>query len=126
MGCGRCGNAELLPSCALNAAIPSVEVETGSFQFGPTISKDFILNEGGVLSTFIKPEIIWNFEQSNTATSFVNEAGIADEGVRGRIEGGFRATNATGGNTSLSVNYDGIGDNDFSSWGIRIGLRQHF
>ena len=105
---------------SLNALIPSVEVETGTFEFGPTFSKDFKTDKGSMYSPFLTVEGIWTFSQKNTATNFGNQVNLANEGVRARLEAGVDVYNHNGSRFNFSANYDGIGNNSFASWGLEL------
>ena len=105
---------------SLNVLIPSVEVETGTFEFGPTFSKDFKTDKGSMYSPFLTVEGIRTFSQKNTATNFGNQVNLANEGVRARLEAGVDVYNHNGSRFNFSANYDGIGNNSFASWGLEL------
>lgn len=65
---------------SLNVNIPSVEIETGLFEFGPTISRDFVANGGAKYSPFLTVEGIWTFSRKNSATLLIDENILGDEG----------------------------------------------
>ena len=110
---------------SLNVDIPSVEDETGTFEFGPTFSQDFI-TYSGVYSPFLTVEGIWTFSQRNTADRFINQSSLADNGARARLETGIDFYSYNGSRFNFSANYDGIGDNRYSSWGLGFQLDYAF
>jgi hypothetical protein len=110
----------------LNVAIPSIDVETGTLEFGPTFSTALTLGEFLSFEPYVTIEGIWTFMQKNTATSFTEQPGLEDEGLRGRIEVGADLAHANGASLSGSLFYDGIGASDFSAWGGRLRIGKQF
>lgn len=111
---------------SLGVAIPAVAVETGTLEFGPTISTQMELAEGVAVEPFTTVEGIWTFRQENTATAFSNQPGLADRGLRGRAEIGVRLTGEHAWLFSASAYFDGIGDPEFSAWGMKSSLDRQF
>ncbi len=111
---------------SLLVPIPSVTTETGIFEFGPTISRKMVMEDGTVFMPFTTVTGIWTFEQTNTATALSSQPGLAEEGIRARVEAGFDVANDKGLSLSLSGHYDGIGDEGFESYGGRARIGQKF
>lgn len=111
---------------SLGVAIPSVSIETGTLEFGPTFSWRMNLDRWGVIEPYATVKGIWTFLQENTATAFSEQPGLADPGLRGRAEVGIRLTGDHQWNLSAAANFDGIGDDDFSAWGMKLGLDRRF
>lgn len=107
---------------SLSVAIPSLEVETGSFTFSPAIRYRYDLAQGGSFEPFASLESIWTFDQSNTAAFALGNGGFIDTGLRGRFEAGFDFVRASGMRLNTTGFYDGIGTDDFSSWGAQLRL----
>ncbi|PHP64769.1 hypothetical protein CSC94_22470, partial [Zhengella mangrovi] len=110
----------------LNVTIPSFTVSTGTFEFGPTISTKKVLENDMVFSPYLNFKGIWTFDQTNTATGFTAQPGLAEEGIRGRAEVGFGLADDAGFSTNLSAFYDGIGEKDFEAWGLTLSLKKKF
>jgi hypothetical protein len=111
---------------SLSVFIPSVEIKTGEATFGPDFEWTLTRENGGVLSPKIGFDLIWTFQQDNTATAFTNAPGLNDTGVRGRIEGGLTYINPEGVTVGANLFYDGIGGGDYQSWGGTASLRFGF
>ncbi|MCY6382447.1 autotransporter outer membrane beta-barrel domain-containing protein [Hoeflea prorocentri] len=111
---------------SLGAVIPEVTVETGTFEFGPTISAAMPLDNGMTFVPFTTVTGIWTFAQRNTATTVSGQPRLAEEGVRSQLEIGFDAKGENGFSLSASGFYDGLGDEDFEAYGGTIGLRHSF
>lgn len=102
---------------SLNVVIPSVEVITGTMYFGPQISRSFKIENGMMFTPFMSIKGIWTFEQENTSANLPGRTTASSEGVRARVEAGFRLSSSNGLDVSLSGNYDGIGDDNLETWG---------
>jgi len=66
---------------------PSIEVETGTLAFGPTLSRS-IEARSKAIDPFVTTEEIWTFLQENTATSLTSQPGLGETGLRGNFEAG--------------------------------------
>jgi len=110
----------------LGLPIPEIEIATGTFEFGPKISYRMELESGMSFEPFLSLEGIWTFEQKNTGTSATSSPGLADTGLRGRGEVGFALSGGHAGSWSASAFYDGVGDDDFESWGGRLRFSKSF
>jgi len=108
----------------LGVAIPSVSVETGTLEFGPTFTTEIQLGDGFAFAPTFAFEGIWTFHQENTATAVSSQPGLAEEGVRAKAEVGGTLTNGNGLSISGSLSYDGIGSDDYEAWGgkLRVGV----
>ncbi|CAN7403178.1 IPT/TIG domain-containing protein [Aminobacter sp. LjRoot7] len=110
----------------LGLPIPEIEIATGTFEFGPKVSYRMELDSGMSFEPFMSLEGIWTFEQKNTGTSATSSPGLADTGLRGRGEVGFSLSGGPVGSWSASAFYDGVGDDDFESWGGRLRFNKSF
>jgi hypothetical protein len=102
---------------SLSVAIPSVEIKTGEVTLGPDFVWALTRENGGVFSPHIGFDLVWTFQQNNTATAFTSAPGLDDTGIRGRVEGGFSYLNPQGVEVGASLFYDGIGGGDYSAYG---------
>ncbi len=110
----------------LGLPIPEIEIATGTFEFGPKFSYRMELDSGMSFEPFVSLEGIWTFEQKNTGVSATSSPGLADTGLRGRGEVGFSLSGGHVGSWSASAFYDGVGDDDFESWGGRLRFNKSF
>ncbi|WP_137929736.1 hypothetical protein [Mesorhizobium comanense] len=94
--------------------------------FGPNIGTDVQLEGGLVMTPFVNLQGIWTFMQDNTATSATATPGLAQTGLRGRAETGFALSAGNGMSIDASAFYDGLGSDDYSSWGGKLGLSHRF
>lgn len=112
---------------SLGITIPSVDVETGTLEFGPTFSTDYALANGLLFSPYLSFEGIWTFLQENTATVVSNQPGLEDEGLRAKAEIGAAIRAANGLSMGGSVYYDGIGSSsNFEAWGGKLMVNKAF
>ncbi|WP_422133998.1 HYR domain-containing protein [Endozoicomonas sp. ALD040] len=111
---------------SLNVAISSVEVETGVFQFGPTVRKDFKMSTDTRLSPFLTFEGIWTFKQKNSAPVPSGSSGLAGEGFRAMLKTGINLYSSNGVSFYCSAYYDGIGDGDFEASGLDLRFDLQF
>lgn len=110
----------------LGLPIPEIEIATGTFEFGPKFSYRMELDSGMSFEPFVSLEGIWTFEQKNTGASATSSPGLADTGLRGRGELGFSVSGGSVGSVSASAFYDGLGDDDFESWGGKLRFNKSF
>ena len=110
----------------LGNQIPSINVETGTLEFGPTISTKLDIGPGMTVMPNISFKGIWTFLQENEARDYAGDPGrFADTGLRGELGLGVDIASANGATLGLSGSYDGIGDGDYEAWSamLRIGQR---
>ena len=111
---------------SLSVAIPALTITTGVLSVGPTFEWTLQRDSGAVLTPSLGFDLIWTFEQENTATQFTGAPGLDDTGLRARIEAGIGYTSQKGVTLGGSVFYDGIGSNTYESWGARATIRFNF
>lgn len=107
---------------SLSVFIPEVEIKTGEASFGPDFEWTLKQDNGGVFLRRVGFDVIWTFQQDNTATQFTGAPGLDDTGVRGRVEAGLAFIDPRGVEVSGGVFYDGIGGGDYSAWGGTLKL----
>ncbi len=102
---------------SLNVGIPSQTVGLGQLRFGP----DFSTVIQGANHSIIEPRFtidgIYNFG-NRSGNPLVNNTSNESDGWRARIETDVSITNRHGTQLQLGVNYDGIGQSDFESYGV--------
>jgi hypothetical protein len=110
----------------LDVTIPSFSSGTGQVDFGPTLRYQDL--SGGQLSLepFVTLKGIWTFYQESTAAAASGSPGLTGEGLRGKVEGGLDIGTFDGLSFSGSMFYDGIGDDDYKSWGGRVRVSNRF
>lgn len=111
---------------SLGLDIPSISIATGTLEFGPTLSYRMELDNGMSFEPFATLEGIWTFKQENTATAATSSPGLGETGLRGRGEIGFTLSGQSASSLSSAIFYDGVGDDDFQSWGGRLRFNRRF
>jgi len=111
---------------SLSVFIPSVEIRTGEATFGPDFEWAIKRESGGMLLPYVGFDLIWTFEQDNTATAFTNAPGLEETGLRGRVDAGFTYESPDGVTLGAGLFYDGIGEGEYESWGGTAMLRFGF
>ena len=110
---------------SLGIAIPSQTVDQGEVSFSPRLSHLVEFNNGSTLRPFVQLEGIYTFgadpEGGLVALIPVDFDGLAGQ-LRGRAETGFDFHADGVLRASLSGFYDGIGSDDFSNYGLRLGV----
>uniref|UniRef100_UPI002B264FAF autotransporter outer membrane beta-barrel domain-containing protein n=1 Tax=Thalassovita sp. TaxID=1979401 RepID=UPI002B264FAF len=106
---------------SLGVPIPGQKVSLGQLRLGPNFSRRFEMLGGDVWEPFFTFDAIYNFSDASGASLSAN-ATTESDGLRGRLEGGFNYTNREGLQFSMTANYDGIGQNDFESYGAGFKL----
>ena len=110
---------------SLGIAIPSQTVDQGEVSFSPRLSHLVEFNNGSTLRPFVQLEGIYTFgadpEGGLVALIPVDFDGLAGQ-LRGRVETGFDFHADGVLRASLSGFYDGIGSDDFSNYGLRLGV----
>lgn len=110
---------------SLNVAIPGFVIETGYLEFGPEFAYAIELESGATLLPSLTLQGVWTFEQENSAAAPSNAPGLADTGLRGRVELGLGYAEP-GFSFSAAAFYDGVGETDFTAWGARVKLSLGF
>ncbi|WP_195179316.1 HYR domain-containing protein [Mesorhizobium sp. INR15] len=110
----------------LGVDVPSIDVRTGQFAFGPNISTNVQLEGGLLLTPFVDLQGIWTFMQDSTATAATATPGLSQTGLRGRAETGFELAAGNGMSINASAFYDGLGSSSYSAWGGKLGLSHRF
>lgn len=96
-------------------AIPAQTTTLGEFNLGPEFSRDYMLTNGNTLRGIFGMSAVTNFDVSSTSGSQAFPLGNGT--VRGRVDLGFTTTTGNGWALSASGFYDGIGINNYQSYG---------
>ncbi|MEP0940752.1 MAG: hypothetical protein ABJH63_13190 [Rhizobiaceae bacterium] len=83
----------------------------GEVRFGPTLSHDFLQDDGTVFRPRIGVNGVWNFSINNGASSQGAVLGNGD--IRARVDVGLALVDAQSWAFNLSGFYVGIGVNDY-------------
>jgi hypothetical protein len=110
----------------IGVTIPSTEVSMGEFEFSPTVRYRYELADDAVFTPFASVEGIWTFEHEDTAAFALGPEAFIDNGVRGRVEAGFDFVRPGGMRLSGLSFYDGVGEDDFTSWGAQLRVSWSF
>ncbi len=107
----------------IGTAIPGLTFETGTLDFGPTLSRTIALHDALSLTPHAGAKGIWTFASTSTADRFqTNPQTLAREGLRMAVDAGLTLATENGTHLTLSGAYDGIGDNSYEAWSIKAGL----
>ena len=89
-------------------------------EFGPEFGTRFVMPDGTTFEPHISVKGLWDIGGNLDTT--VNGVEAGHEDLRAKIEGGFLAQSAYGPSLRLTFSYDGIGDEDFASYGGQMFL----
>lgn len=95
--------------------IGSQTVTLGEVRFGPTLSHDFLQDDGTVFRPRIGVNGVWNFDVNNEASSQGAVLGTGD--IRARLDAGVTIIGTNLWSLDLSGFYDGIGINNYEAYG---------
>lgn len=105
-------------------AIASQTVELGRMTFGPKVSTSYTTGAGTVVAPYVAVEGIWDFETADRLDITTGLAAASgNEDFRGRVEGGFDVGFTDGVRLTGEGFYDGIGADEYSSYGASVNLR---
>ena len=109
-----------------NITIPSFEVKTGSFVFGPKISTHFVSDNETKYSPFITLNGVWEFSNNNAGLTQNASSNFANKEVHVNIETGVDFLFKNNSHVGASINYNGIGNDTYKSWGAHISAYRNF
>ena len=98
--------------------VDPVDTSLGQMKFGPEIGYRYWTVGGALVEPRVLIEGIWNFAQSGEDI-FIDDLVTSDE-IRARAEVGLVVRTREGLAASASVDYDGIGSDDYSAIGGRL------
>ena len=112
----------------LNVTIPSFEVKTGVFTLGPKISTHFVSDNKTTYSPFLIMNGVWEFSKNNSALTQNAAVGsnFSNKEVHASIETGMDFHFENNSHINTSINYNGIGNDNYKSWGANISAHQNF
>jgi outer membrane autotransporter protein len=110
----------------LNVTIPSFEVKTSSFVFGPKISKHFVSDNKTTYSPFVTLNGVWEFSKNNSALTQNAASNFSNKEVHASVERGVDFHFKNNSHVIASINYNGIGNDTYKSWGADISAHQDF
>lgn len=106
---------------SLANVIAEQTVTLGELRVGSSIESPFILENGMQLIPRVGAFGVWNFDVNDNNAS--QAAGIGEDDLRARIDAGLAVSALDSGITlTSSAYYDGIGTNDYDSWGGKLKL----
>ncbi|MGC1497761.1 MAG: hypothetical protein WA790_18295 [Sulfitobacter sp.] len=97
------------------------KVSLGQIKFGPTFSTTIEGNNHSIIEPSFGVNGIYNFA-SRSGANITNNTADETNGLRARVEAAVRVTNRHGTRFEFGANYDGIGQNEFESWGANLKL----
>lgn len=102
-----------------NSISQSVQ-KLGEARFGPTVSRRFMKPNGDSVEPSVGLSGIYNFEGMRNEDKAAFSLGRGD--VRARLDAGVQQNKASGLSVNSSVFYDGIGIEDYESYGFSLRL----
>lgn len=109
-----------------NITIPSFAVKTGSFVFGPKISTHFFSDNETKYSPFITLNGVWEFSNNNAGLTQNASSNFSNKEAHVNIETGVEFLFKNNSQMGASINYNGIGNDTYKSWGAHISAHQDF
>lgn len=100
--------------------IPEQTISLGEVRFGPKLSRSITLDDGTLVQPSIGISGVWNFgiKEGKTSQGFA----IGSNDLRARLDGGLSINTTHGWELALTGFYDGIGINDYDSYGGGVRL----
>ncbi len=96
--------------------IDAQTISIGEVQFGPKLKLSKELANGVQFNPFVSVSGVWNFGISGDA----NDANLEDGDIRARLDGGVSFVTPQDWILSLASYYDGIGNDDYESYGGKV------
>ena len=109
-----------------NVTIPSFEVKTGSFVFGPKINTHFVSNNETKYSPFITLNGVWQFSNNNAGLTQNASSNFSNKEAHVNIETGVDLHFKNDSHLNGSINYNGIGNDNYKSWGVNMSVYRNF
>ena len=109
-----------------NVTIPSFEVKTGSFVFGPKISTHFVSDNETKYSPFITLNGVWQFSNNNAGLTQNASSNFSNKEAHVNIETGVDLHFKNDSHLNGSINYNGIGNDNYKSWGVNMSVYRNF
>ncbi len=100
--------------------IPSQTISLGEFRFGPEFVWAILLEDDTLFQPNFGVSGVFNFGIRNNFAS--QGVALGDNDLRARVKAGFSATNPMGMILKVSGFYDGIGTNNYYSYGGNVRL----
>ncbi len=106
--------------------IPGQTVSLSRLTFGPELSTVFVFGDGTSISPRLNFKGIWDFNAPATRDLETGLAAQSAEGLRGRVEGGIAVGTPLGFSVMGEGFYDGLGAEDFESYGGSVAVKVPF
>lgn len=106
---------------SVGATIPSQTVQLGQMQIGPSFNGRFEGDDGWLYAPYFSIDAIYNIGDT-TGVTVTNASTPATEGWRARLKAGIKMTTDEGVSIGMGATYDGIGRDDFESFGLTFDV----
>ena len=107
---------------SLSIDIPSQTVKLGRLTFGPKFSTTIKRKDGTTISPYLGVKGLWDFERTEIVDLTTGIASESTDGVRTRVDAGVSIRLPDGLTLNGEGFYDGIGANNYKSYGGSIRL----
>ena len=105
---------------SLNSVVPEQSLSMGELRFGPKFSRQWTLDDGTTVRPSFGVSGVWNF--AVTRDGLFPNAGPSSNDLRAKFEAGLTLGKKDEWAFEVSGFYDGVGDNDFESYGGQLRL----
>ena len=107
---------------SLNVGIPSQTIKLGQIQLGPTFNGNFEMANGALYAPYFGFDATYNFGETTGVTLTGDSSNAAVNGWRAGVKAGLQYTGRNGTRLSFGGTYDGIGQQDYETWGVELEL----
>ena len=109
---------------SLSIDIPSQTIKLGRLTFGPKFSTTIQRKDGTTINPYVGISGLWDFERTAIVDLTTGLASESTDGIRTRLDTGVKIRLPDGLTLNGEGFYDGIGANDYKSYGgsIRVGI----
>lgn len=120
-------NSESYKDTETGYAIPKTEVTQGQASFGPQINWGVKTGNDTTITNNFGISGVYVFDKQSRVVGALTPPNNFDTDLRARINAGTTISDGKGRSTSLSVYYDGVGqDANYNLWGVSITYRRGF
>ena len=103
-----------------NSTIPEQSISMGELRFGPSISKQWELEDGTIIRPSVGVTGVWNFAVDREG--LFPASGQTSNDIRARFEVGLTIAREDEWSLDVSGFYDGVGTDGFESYGGKLRL----
>jgi hypothetical protein len=106
---------------SLAVTVPNQKLSVGQLRFGPNASRQYLMSNGTIYQPRVTLDAIYSHERA-----VLGGVTTQDNYWRARLEAGLGIKTDDGLHMSLNGNLDGLGQSDFTAWGLDFVLGYEF